>query len=57
MTGLTTIKNDLYVSPISLILTAVDGTYREFHVSSAIMSSIKKRDVDQVRRLLIFSIK
>ena len=31
MTGLTTIENDPYVSPISLILTKVDGTYLEFH--------------------------
>ena len=31
MTGLTTIENDLYVSPISLILTKVDSAYREFH--------------------------
>ena len=31
MTGLTTIENDLYVSPISLILNAVAGAYQEFH--------------------------
>ena len=31
MTRLTTIENDSYVSPISLILIKVDGTYREFH--------------------------
>ena len=31
MFGLTTIENDLCVSAISLILTKVDGTYREFH--------------------------
>ena len=31
MTGLTTIENDPCVSPISLILTKVDGAYREFH--------------------------
>ena len=31
MTGLATIENDPYVSPISLILIKVDGTYREFH--------------------------
>ena len=31
MTGLTAIENGSYVSPISLILTAVDGPYREFH--------------------------
>ena len=31
MTGLTVIENGPYVSPISLILTKVDGTYREFH--------------------------
>ena len=30
MTGLTTIEKDLYASSISLILTKVDGTYREF---------------------------
>ena len=30
MTGLTAIEN-AYVSPISLILTKVDGAYREFH--------------------------
>ena len=30
MTGLTTIENAVYVSPISLILTKVDGVYREF---------------------------
>ena len=29
MTGLTTIENGPYVSPISLILTEVDGAYRE----------------------------
>ena len=29
MTGLTTIENEPYVSPISLILTAVDGAYRD----------------------------
>ena len=32
MTGLTAIEKDPYVSPISLILTAVDGAYREFHL-------------------------
>ena len=32
MTGLTAIENDLYVSPISLILTKVDGAYQEFHL-------------------------
>ena len=32
MTGLTIIENDLYVSPISLILIKVDGTYRESHL-------------------------
>ena len=32
MTGLTTIENDPYVSPISLILTKADGAYREFHL-------------------------
>ena len=31
MIGLTTIENGPYASPISLILTAVDGAYREFH--------------------------
>ena len=31
MIGLTTIENDPYVSLILLILTMVDGTYREFH--------------------------
>ena len=31
MTGLTAIENGPYVSPISLILTKVDDTYREFH--------------------------
>ena len=31
MTGLTTIENDPYVSSILLILTKVDGAYREFH--------------------------
>ena len=31
MTGLKTIENGPYVSPISLILTEVDGAYREFH--------------------------
>ena len=31
MTGLTAIENGPYVSLISLILTRVDGTYREFH--------------------------
>ena len=31
MTGLTTIENDPYVSLILLILTKVDGAYREFH--------------------------
>ena len=31
MTGLTTIENGPYVSPISLILTEVDGTYQEPH--------------------------
>ena len=31
MTGLTAIENDPYVSPILLILTAVDGAYGEFH--------------------------
>ena len=29
MTGLTAIENDPYVSLISLILTKVDGAYRE----------------------------
>ena len=31
MTGLTTIENDPYVSPLSLILTKVDSTYQEFY--------------------------
>ena len=31
MTGLTAIENGPYVYPISLILTKVDGAYREFH--------------------------
>ena len=31
MTGLTSIENDPYVSPISLILKAVADTFREFH--------------------------
>ena len=31
MTGLAAIENDPYVSPISLILKAVAGAYREFH--------------------------
>ena len=31
MTGLATIENDPYVSPISLILTKVDGAYQDFH--------------------------
>ena len=31
MIGLTTIENEPYVSPISLILTVVDGAYQEFH--------------------------
>ena len=31
MTGLTAIENEPYASPISLILTAVDGAYQEFH--------------------------
>ena len=30
MTGLTAIENGPYVSPISLILTKVDGAYLEF---------------------------
>ena len=40
MTGLTTIENDPYVSPISLILTAVDSTYQEFHQQLCHQSSI-----------------
>ena len=31
MTGSATIENGPYVSPILLILTKVDGAYREFH--------------------------
>ena len=31
MTGLATIESGPYASPISLILTKVDGAYREFH--------------------------
>ena len=31
MTGLTTIENDPYVSPILPDLTAVDGAYQEPH--------------------------
>ena len=31
MTGLATIENGPYASLISLIPTAVDGAYREFH--------------------------
>ena len=31
MAGLATIENDPYVSLILLILTKVDGAYREFH--------------------------
>ena len=31
MTGLTAIENGPYASLISLILTAVDGAYEEFH--------------------------
>ena len=31
MIGLTTVENIVYASQILLILTEVDGTYREFH--------------------------
>ena len=55
MTGLTTIENEPYASLMSLILTAVDGTYQEFHQQLCHQSRIGF--VDPVRRLLIFSIK
>ena len=52
MIGLVTIENDLYASPISLILIKVDDAYREFH--RQIMSSIKNRVLSPANRLLIF---
>ena len=48
MIGLTTIKNGPYASLISLILTAVDGTYLEFHWQlchqSRIESEVQQED-------------
>ena len=48
MTGLATIKNGPYASPTSLILTAVDGAYLEFHRQlchqSRIESQIQQED-------------
>ena len=40
MTGLTAIENGPYGSLISLILTKVDGAYREFHVQLCHQSRI-----------------
>ena len=55
MIGLTAIENGPYVSLILLILTKVDGAYREFHLQLYHQSRIGV--LSQANRLLIFSIK